>query len=74
MPPLIATFAELKDLWRVEVLDAPGKPLRLRRLFRRVAAERVRAFCSGIAWRNFSIAARAACSTIASWPSASIAG
>jgi len=38
MPPLIATFAELKDLWRVEVLDAPGKPLRLKRLFRRAAA------------------------------------
>ncbi len=32
MPPLIATFADLKDLWRLEVLDAPGKPLRLKRL------------------------------------------
>lgn len=32
MPPLIASFAELKDYWRLEVLDAPGKPLRLKRL------------------------------------------
>lgn len=32
MPPFMATFADLKDLWRLEVLDAPGKPLRLKRL------------------------------------------
>jgi len=39
MQPLIATFAELKDHWRVEVLEAPGKPIRIKRLLRRVAAK-----------------------------------